>query len=123
MNVLRLGEGEVLHRRWVKLGNVDAEIEVLDREALTGAVGPHPLLQGVRQLTVTGLAAKPEVTERGGWARLTAPGFTAKLKRATIEVSRHEVRIELKSAAAPPARPPGAGAAPRREPGRPTSTN
>jgi hypothetical protein len=98
LNVLRLGGGEVLHRRWLKLGNADAEFEALDREALTEAVGPHPLLQGVRRLTVTGLAEKPEVHERAGWARLDAPGFTAKLKSATIEVSGHELRIRLKGA-------------------------
>ena len=124
-NVLRLGDGEVLHRRWLKLGNADAEFEVLDREALTEAVGPHPLLQGVRQLTVTGLAEKPEVSERAGWARLDAPGFTAKLKSATIEVSGHELRIRLKGSPAshsPAPQPPGAGAAPHRAPGRPTST-
>jgi hypothetical protein len=95
LNVLRLGGGEVLHRRWLKLGNADAEFEVLDRESLTVAVGPHPLLQGVRQLTVTGLKEKPEVHERAGWARLEAPGFTAKLKKATVEVSGHELRIKL----------------------------
>lgn len=132
LNVLRLGEGEVLHRRWVKLGNGDAEFEVLDREALTQGVGPHPILQGVRQLTVTGLPEKPEVREQGGWARLKAPGFTAKLKSATLEISHREVRIKLKGAAVPPvsprvsapspAPPPGAAAAPHREPGPPTST-
>jgi hypothetical protein len=129
LNVLRLGEGEVLHRRWVKLGNGDAEFEVLDREALTQGVGPHPILQGVRQLTVTGLPEKPEVREQGGWARLKAPGFTAKLKSATIEISHREVRIRLKGAAVPPvspraspAPPPGAAAAPHREPRPPTST-
>ncbi len=95
LNVLRLGDGEVLHRRWLKLGNADAEFEVLDREALTVAVGPHPFLQGVRQLTVTGLPEKPEVHERAGWARLDLPGFTAKLKKATVEVSGHELRIKL----------------------------
>jgi hypothetical protein len=95
LNVLLVGHGDVLHRRWLKLTNESAEFEILDREALTTAVGPHPLLQGVRRLTVTGLAEKPEVHERAGWARLEAPGFTAKLKSATIEVSHHELRIRL----------------------------
>ncbi len=92
LNVLRLGEEEILHRRWLKLGNGNAQFEVLDREALTQGVGPHPILQGVRQLAVTGLPDKPEVHELGGWARLTAPGFTAKLKSATIEITHREVR-------------------------------
>jgi hypothetical protein len=98
-NVLRLADGEVLHRRWLKLGNGTAEFEVLDREALTQAVGPHPLLQGVRRLTVTGLPEKPEVRERAGWARLEVPGFTARLKSATVDVSGHELRIRLQAAA------------------------
>jgi hypothetical protein len=104
LNVLRLGGGEVLHRRWLKLGNAGAEFEVLDREALTEAVGPHPLREGVRRLIVTGLAEKPEVYERAGWARLEVPGFTAKLKSATIEVSHHELRIRLKGALERPVR-------------------
>ena len=97
LNVLLVRPGEVLHRRWLKVGNANAELEVLDREALTEAVGPHPILRGVRRLVVTGLPEKPEVHERGGWARIDVPGFTAKLKSATIDVTSHELRIRLNS--------------------------
>jgi hypothetical protein len=35
------------------------------------------------------------VHERAGWARVDAPGFTAKLKSATIEISQRQLRIRL----------------------------
>jgi hypothetical protein len=61
MNVTRLDEGEVLHTRWLRLGNESGSFEMNGLGALTVPAGEHPLFGGVKRVTVTGLAAKPVV--------------------------------------------------------------
>ncbi len=79
LNVTRVAALQVLHRRYLKLGNELGTVE-LERAALTTAVGPHPLMNGVRELTVTGLAAAPTVRAAAGWVDLEAEGLHAHLR-------------------------------------------
>ncbi|HEV8580223.1 MAG TPA: hypothetical protein VGX68_14235 [Thermoanaerobaculia bacterium] len=95
LNVVALGKGEVLHRRWVKLGNGDSTIEVLDRESLTEGAGEHPLFNGLRRLIITGLPDEPKVRQEGGFLVLDAGGVTAKLKGAVAETSGSVVKIKM----------------------------
>lgn len=86
MNVSNLGGGEVLHRRFLKLGDGDTTlVEVLDCHALTEAAGAHPLFNGIRKLTVTGLPSEPVIRQEAGTTTIEVPGFTAKLQGATVE--------------------------------------
>ncbi len=94
-NVDRLGEGTVLHGRWLRLEGRGGSVEVLDREALTDAAGPHPLFTGVRRLLVTGLSGEPEVDEASGLLRIRAEGLTADLTGATLTRSGRRWRVEL----------------------------
>lgn len=84
-NVDRLGEGTVLHGRWLRLEGQGGSLEVLDRRALTEAVGPHPLFTGVRRVMVTGLPDAPRTDSADGRLRLEAEGLTAELPGATLE--------------------------------------
>jgi hypothetical protein len=93
LNVTLVAKGEILHRRWVKLGNDDSTLEVLDREALTQAVGEHPLFDGVRDLQVTGLPAEPKVTQEGEFVVIAAEGITAKLKGAKVEKGERVLKV------------------------------
>jgi len=123
-NVEALGGGEVLHRRWLKLGNDRGTLEVLDREALTAGAGEHPLFQGVRTLTVSGLAAEPAVTQEGETLKIAAAGLKASLKGAVVERQEGLIRVTWPAAPAvvKPESPPSAGATPPRAPGRRSST-
>jgi hypothetical protein len=85
LNVTLVAKGEILHRRWVKLGNDGSSLEVLDREALTRAAGDNPLFNGVRDLQVTGLPAEPKVRQEGDFLVIEAAGVTARLKGAKVE--------------------------------------
>ena len=85
LNVERLGPGEVLHTRWVKLGNSAGSLEVLDGRAVTESAGKHPLFEGVRRATVTGLAEEPEVRETATGVVLKAAGVTAEFRGARLE--------------------------------------
>ena len=92
-NVLILDNKEVLHTRWLKLGNGSGEIEILGRSALTEASGSHPLFNGVRQLIVAGLA-EPKVTKAGGKVTLDGQGIKATLA-GSVERKSNVIRIQL----------------------------
>jgi hypothetical protein len=91
LNVQVVTPGEVLHTRFVKLGNEAGSIQVLGRSSLTEAAGAHPLFNGVRRLTVTGLSAAPEVNARGDTVTVSAEGISGEFRGAAI--SREDRRV------------------------------
>jgi hypothetical protein len=100
LNVERV-EGGILHTRFVRLGNDAGDLEAIDEagadlEAITEGVGPHPLFNGVRRITIAGLA-KPVTTTELGKVTVRAPGFTAQFKNAGLEVKGTEVLVRLES--------------------------
>lgn len=84
LNVERLAAGEVLHTRWIKLGNSAGAVEVLDRRALTESAGKHPLFEGVKSLTVTGIEGEPQARESPDGVSVRAPGLTADFRGASL---------------------------------------
>ena len=95
MNLTTLGTTDVLHRRFVKLGNDRGSIEALDRAARTRGVGPHPLFNGVAEVEVTGFADRPRVSEGGGEVTIEAKGFRAAFRGAAVEVRGDEIVVRL----------------------------
>jgi hypothetical protein len=83
LNVDRIAAQRVLHRRFVRLGNGAGNLEVMNAEALTDGVGPHPLFQGVKRVVLTGLA-EPKVSESGDKVSVQTPGLTLEFKGARI---------------------------------------
>jgi hypothetical protein len=75
---------EVLHTRWLKLGNAAGSVEILDHKCLTEGSGKHPLFEGVRHATVTGLAAEPRVEEIPGRVKISADGLTLEFRGARV---------------------------------------
>jgi hypothetical protein len=98
-NVHRLSATEVLHTRWLVLSNAGSRLEVLDRSALSEGVGPHPLFNGVRRLTVTGLPGEPVVREVEGGVVIEAPGFAGSFAGARLE--RDGTTLVVRLVAAP----------------------
>ena len=95
LNVEGLEEGEVLHTRWLKLGNQAGAVEVSGHSAMTEAAGDHPLFNGVRRLTVTGLAFAPPVTAEGGVVRVEADGIRAEFRGAGVQREGQRTVIRL----------------------------
>lgn len=95
LNVERLGGGEVLHARWLKLGNAAGSIEVLNARAITEAAGGHPLFEGVRRVTVTGLAEEPQVRESSGGIDLVAAGVSGGFAGARWEKKDRTITVYL----------------------------
>ena len=95
LNVRTLDRTHVLHARWLQLSNDSVTIEILDRPSLTAAVGPHPLFNGVRRLTVTGLRSEPTVAEGEGELRISAEGVDMTARGAVLVREERVLRVEL----------------------------
>jgi hypothetical protein len=101
LNVVRVDDG-FLHTRFLKLGHDGGELRAIDEagadvEALTEAAGPHPLFNGIRRVTVAGLA-RPEVHVDGSAVSLRAPGLQVAFKNARVRQREGEVQVELEPA-------------------------
>ena len=94
-NVERLSAAEVLHTRWIKLGNASGSLEVLDRRCLTEGAGHHPLFEGVRRATVTGLSSEPRVEETADKLLLTFDGIHLDFRGARASRSGQTLTITL----------------------------
>ena len=86
-NVASLGGKEVLHTRWVKLGNGSGTVEVLNHASLTEGVGPHPLFNGAARLIITGLA-EPTIAASGGSTTVDADGVKATFHAEVVRDGR-----------------------------------
>jgi hypothetical protein len=98
LNVEKLRPGEVLHTRWVKLGNSAGSLEVLDARAVTESAGKHPLFEGVRRVTVTGVREEPEVRETATGITLKAAGLTAEFRGARWERKGRTITVFVSKA-------------------------
>ncbi len=96
LNFELLSPTEVLHTRWLKLGNASGSIEVLGRASLTEAAGKHPLFQGLRRLTITGLSSEPHFAKKDGHLTFSAEGVVLDLYGAQLIRSEKTTTVELK---------------------------
>jgi hypothetical protein len=98
LNVQRLGATDVLHTRHLKLGNDTGAIESFHPHMLTVGAGAHPLFNGVRRLTLAGLAAEPSVREAEDKLTLEAAGIRAEFRGARLERAGQTLTITLPAA-------------------------
>ncbi len=95
LNVERLEKAKILHTRFIKLGNDDGQIEVLNAKSLTQGAGAHPLFNGVDRLEVAGLQ-KPQVVSTGNAVEVNAPGVSGKFKSAWVRTSGTAITVTLR---------------------------
>ncbi len=100
MNVRRLDTG-LLHTRFLRLGNDVGTFEVMGDTALTEAVGPHPIFNGIRRVTIVGLATEPEVVVQADTAQIVLPTLKASFRGATVEKTGRQITIHLGSPGKP----------------------
>ena len=91
--------GGLLHTRFLVLGNDAGTVELIDEEsadieAVTVAVGAHPLFSGVHQLSVVGFGP-PEVREQGDNVTMVAKGLKLSLRGAVIRRSGDTLFVSL----------------------------
>ncbi len=95
LNVRLLAPGEVLHSRFVKLGNSAGSVEVMGRAALSVAAGTHPLFSGVRTLLVTGLPGPPQVTVGDSGLTVSADGIHGTFQATSVDTAGMVVTLHL----------------------------
>lgn len=96
LNVRRVSPAEILHSRFVTLGGSGAKLQVIGRATLTqGTPGGHPLFNGVRRVTVTGLAGAPSMSDSAGVVLLRADGVEGAFPKARVQTEGQEVRVTL----------------------------
>ncbi|MEO5824396.1 MAG: hypothetical protein ABIR59_00740 [Gemmatimonadales bacterium] len=99
INVERLTAGDVLHSRFLRLGNDAGAITMLDEagadlDALTSAHGAHPLFNGIDRVEVAGLA-DPRVEVVGDTLRVKVVGLSAEFLGATVSRSEKTVVVRI----------------------------
>jgi hypothetical protein len=98
LNVSRLSATEVLHSRFLKLGNDRGTVELLGQAALTeGRAGQHPLFNGVRRVTIPGLLAMA-VRDSAGVLLVQANGVQARMRGMTADTTGTTVSVHPASA-------------------------
>lgn len=95
LNVHMVAPGEIVHSRYIRLGNATGTVEVFGRSSLTEAAGAHPLFNGVRALTVSGLTSAPAMTESGGAISIKADGLTAEFRGAAVQIDGDTLTVRL----------------------------
>ena len=103
LNVDRLSSDSILHTRFVKLGNADGSVEILDKHCLTEAAGKHPLFGGVRRATVVGFSEEPAVESAEGGVRIAIPGVTLAFRNAAATRAGNTVTVVVGTPARAPA--------------------
>ncbi len=93
LNVSRVSATEVLHTRFLKLGNDRGTVELLGQAALTeGRAGQHPLFAGVRRVTIPGLSAVA-VRDSAGVLVVQAKGLQARLRGAAADTTGTTISV------------------------------
>jgi hypothetical protein len=80
----------------LQLGNDAGSLEILNHSSLTTAAGAHPLFDGVRKWTVTGLEAPPEVKRAGDRISITTPAMKLLFTGAEIDSEPQAIVVRLR---------------------------
>jgi hypothetical protein len=96
MNMEKVSQNELLHRRWLKLTNNNAAIEILNIESLSQGLGGHPMFNGVRQVIVAGLNALPDIHKTEGKIEFKTENISAEIGQADMEIKGSTLFIRLK---------------------------
>ncbi len=95
MNIDRLGDGALLHDRYLALRNRHGTVEILDRCALTEGTGDESPLAGVRRVTLSGLPAQPRVDQDAGTWTVNGDGVIATIQSGRVVVRDGTTQIVL----------------------------
>lgn len=95
LNVVNVGNQEILHTRYVKVGNDQASIEIVGAQSLTRGAGTHPLFNGVRTFQIKGLPDGLLMKEDGDTISLTTDTVTLTLQNANLEQHGYMYIIRL----------------------------
>jgi hypothetical protein len=97
MNIQILGNGELLHKRYLVVGNDAGEIETLGRTALTEAAGEHLLFDGVLRVVIAGSSQRPVARRMDEGLVVDGPGVRGSFRAGRIDDLGPTVIIRLRT--------------------------
>jgi hypothetical protein len=96
MNIEKLNQFELLHKRWLKLAGDRAELEILDAESITEGTKEHPLFNGVKKIIISGLKNKPDVIREDKKINIKTDNISISIENAETEMKENVLLIYLK---------------------------
>lgn len=96
LNVTKCNDTEILHSRYLKLGNKDiGSVEMLNGAALTEGRGFHPLFGGVQRVTLTALPDEPAIERKGDAITFETKSMRGQFKNATVRRDEPEKTVTI----------------------------
>ncbi len=105
INLFVLDDGEVVQANFITLAGARGSVALTNpgftRNAFAGTVvltvaaGRHPLADGIRRVTVVGLAEAPHVARGDETVTVTAPGLRIELRGAQLRADSEALRITV----------------------------
>jgi hypothetical protein len=96
MSLTLVGPVAVIHERMLRAGNDAGFIDVFDGRALTLGAGTDPLMTGIREVLVTGIAERPAVASGEDIrVRIVAEGIELSFQGAHVETNGQEIIVRL----------------------------
>ncbi len=97
MNILKIGEKDILHLRMLALSGKNGQIQILGLPSVSLGQGPHPLFSGIKRLEIAGFTGTPEITEREGKLTMNTDSLKMTLTKASLSRKGSTIRIILNS--------------------------
>ena len=96
MSITRVGPVALIHERMLRAGNESGFIDVFDGRALSVGAGADPLMSGMREVLVTGIAERPAVASGEDIrVRIVAEGIELSFQGAHVETNGQEIVVRL----------------------------
>jgi hypothetical protein len=96
MSITRVGPVALIHERMLRAGNEAGFIDVFDGRALSMGSGADPLMGGMREVLVTGIAERPAVASGEDIrVRIVAEGIELSFQDAHVETNGQEIVVRL----------------------------
>ncbi len=95
MNILKVGDKEVLHRRMLTLACKNGNLQVLGLPALTLGLGPHPLFNGIKRVEIAGFTDAPDIKESEGKLTIDSDSLKMDFANATLVRQGWVIQITL----------------------------
>ena len=86
MNIVVLGNGSILHKRFISLGGEAGKLDIWNHQALTIGSADSPMFGGLMQVVIRGLGDL-QISEKDGVVTISGEGIAAELKGRLLQTA------------------------------------
>ena len=96
MSITRVGPASLIHERMLRAGNERGFVDVFGVRALSTGYLEDPLMSGMREVRVAGIAERPAIASGEDIrVRIVAPGVELSFTDAHVDISGQEIVVRL----------------------------